>query len=165
MSTSFRCSTRESDPAQRAPFLVMELLVGCDLEQLVDRGGPLEPGRAVEYLRQAAIGLDKAHNFVDREGRLSPIVHRDLKPGNLFLSRRDDGSELVKILDFGIAKVLSSSKSLSGGIRGTPLYMAYEQAAQAPITPAADIWSFGLIAFFLLTGKPYWMAAQDRSTC
>ncbi len=91
-------------------------------------------------------------------------MHRDLKASNLFLTHYEDGTPLVKILDWGIAKVLSNSATMSGDLRGTPLYMAPEQLLQAPVTPATDIWDFGLIAFFLLTGHCYWMAAQRFGT-
>jgi serine/threonine-protein kinase len=76
------------------------------------------------------------------------------------LTRRDDGSALVKILDFGAAKVLSPSTHASGVIRGTPMYMASEQASGEPSSPATDIWALGLIAFFLLTRKSYWLTVE-----
>ena len=150
------------DVATGTPFLVMELLKGSDLQHLVEQHGPLEFSLALEYLRQVASGLDKAHGWKDRDGRAAPIVHRDLKPENLFLTYREDGSPLVKILDFGLAKVLSVSATLSSEVRGTPLYMAPEQLSQAPVTPATDIWAVGLVAFFLLTGKCYWLSAQNE---
>jgi serine/threonine-protein kinase len=150
------------DVATGTPFLVMELLKGLDLQHHVEQHGPLEFTLALEYLRQVASGLDKAHGWRDRDGRAAPIVHRDLKPENLFLTYREDGSPLVKILDFGLAKVLSVSATLSSEVRGTPLYMAPEQFSQAPVTPATDIWAVGLVAFFLLTGKSYWLSAQNE---
>ncbi len=143
------------------PFLVMELLKGKDLQHWVEQQGPLDATTTVEWLRQVASGLDKAHSWKDAEQRSSPIVHRDLKPENLYLTHRDDGTPLIKILDFGLAKVLSNSATLSNEIRGTPLYMAPEQLSQAPATPATDIWAIGLIAFFLLTGKCYWKSGQS----
>jgi eukaryotic-like serine/threonine-protein kinase len=143
------------------PFLVMELLKGNDLQHWVEQQGRLDATMAVEFLRQVALGLDKAHSWKDSEQRPAPIVHRDLKPENLYLTHRDDGSPLIKILDFGLAKVLSNSATLSNEIRGTPLYMAPEQLSQAPVTPATDIWAIGLIAFFLLTGKCYWKSGQS----
>jgi serine/threonine-protein kinase len=145
------------------PFLVMELLKGLDLQHHVEQHGPLDYATAIEYLRQVASGLDKAHGWRDRDGRAAPIVHRDLKPENLFLTYREDGTPLVKILDFGLAKVLSVSATLSSEVRGTPLYMAPEQFSQAPVTPAMDIWAFGLISFFFLTGKCYWLSARSES--
>jgi serine/threonine-protein kinase len=144
----------------------MELLEGQTLEQLVDARGSLPPHEVVNYLGQVASGLDKAHGYKTKEGVAQPIVHRDLKPENLFLARRDNGEPLVKILDFGIAKVLS--KDASRGTqqpKGTPLYMAPEQLSLTPITPATDLWALGLIAFRLLTGKSYWLSAnQEEST-
>ncbi len=149
------------DVATGVPFLVMELLKGQDLQHHIEQRGHLEPALTLEYLRQVASGLDKAHGWKDHDNRAAPIVHRDLKPENLFLTHREDGSPLVKILDFGLAKVLSVSATLSTEIKGTPLYMAPEQFCQAPVTPATDIWALGLIAFFFLTGKCYWLSGQD----
>jgi eukaryotic-like serine/threonine-protein kinase len=148
------------DDASQMPFLVMELLDGTDLEKLVERQGPLDANTAVAYLRQVASGLDKAHAFRDKDGAQRPIVHRDLKPENLFLTHRDSGEPLVKILDFGIAKVLGDATKASQDIKGTPLFMAYEQASGGRATPQTDIWALGLITYFLLTGKYYWRAAN-----
>src|SRR5262249_71076 len=82
-------------------------------------------------------------------------------PENLFHTRRDTGEPLIKILDFGIAKSLGESANVSQELRGTPLYMAPEQAAGEAITPHTDIWALGLIAFFLLTGQCYWKAPAN----
>src|SRR5262245_41262119 len=79
------------------PYLVMEMLSGEDLEHVLKRHGALDPHAAAKIALQAATGLAKAH--------AQGVVHRDIKPGNLFLSQRDSGELLVKILDFGIAKV------------------------------------------------------------
>jgi eukaryotic-like serine/threonine-protein kinase len=133
------------------PFLVMELLEGSDLEQFA--GGTPQPFESVlAWLRQIAVGLDKAHAL--------GIVHRDLKPENLFLTRRDDGSELVKILDFGIAKLVATSKDMTeaGTMLGTPGYMSPEQARGDldQLGPASDVWALGLIAYRLLSGRHYW---------
>ncbi len=149
------------DEQTSMPFLVMELLRGESLEALVLRQGPLSPAEAAATMQQVAIGLDRAHGHVAKDGTLQPIVHRDLKPENVFATRRDNGELLVKILDFGIAKVLSQGTKLSREVKGTPLYMAFEQAAGEAITPRTDVWAFGLIAFFLLAGKPYWRAGSD----
>ncbi|HYQ17512.1 MAG TPA: serine/threonine-protein kinase, partial [Polyangiaceae bacterium] len=89
------------DSASGNVFVVMELLRGSTLDDRVLDHGALSAVETVEYLRQIAAGLDKAHGHVDREGRPAPIVHRDLKPSNVFLTQRDDGRPLVKILDFG----------------------------------------------------------------
>jgi serine/threonine protein kinase len=133
-----------------APYLVMDLLEGIDLEQLSGEQ-PVEPETVVDWLGQIALPLDKAHRI--------GIVHRDLKPENLFLTRRDDGSPLIKILDFGIAKIAAESPSTtqSGQIFGTPFYMAPEQARGDPthIGPATDLYALGLIAYKLLTGAHY----------
>ncbi|HTA89831.1 MAG TPA: serine/threonine-protein kinase [Polyangiaceae bacterium] len=148
------------DEAAQMPFLAMELLVGDNLESLVGSSGPLSPNEVVTYFRQIASALDKAHGYVDKDGSARPIVHRDLKPENLFLFRREAGDPIIKILDFGIAKVLSDSTKMSQDVKGTPLYMAFEQAASGRITGQTDIWPLGLIAFFLLTGRCYWRSAN-----
>jgi serine/threonine-protein kinase len=109
----------------------------------------------VDYLGQIARALDKAHGL--------GIVHRDLKPENLFLERLPDGSNRVKILDFGVAKVRADEQgnpTLSGTLLGTPLYMAPEQAegSSERVGPGTDMWSIGLIAYRLLVGRDYWSA-------
>jgi serine/threonine-protein kinase len=146
------------DGVTSAVYLVMELLSGITLAELVKKNGPRPPSETAEYMRQIASGLDKAHTWLDRDGRPAPIIHRDLKPENIFLAKRDDGSPLIKILDFGTAKVLSQTTQISGVLLGTPQYMAYEQAAGEPLTAATDIWAFGLITFYLLTARSYWLA-------
>jgi len=132
-----------------APYVVMELLEGADLEQTAGHR-PQPPATVVAWLRQIARALDKAHGL--------GIVHRDLKPANLFLTRRDDGSPLVKILDFGIAKMLDGGlQTTTGELIGTPLFMAPEQArADVPPSGATDRYALGLITYQLLCGRPYW---------
>jgi eukaryotic-like serine/threonine-protein kinase len=145
-------------------FVVMELLRGVTLDERLAAHGALPAEEVAEYMRQVAVGLDKAHGYVDREGRPTPIIHRDLKPSNIFLTSRDDGQTLVKILDFGAAKVLSKSAKVSGLVHGTPLFMASEQALGEPSTAGTDIWALGLITFNLLTGSCYWLTAQRDGT-
>jgi serine/threonine-protein kinase len=133
------------------PFLVMELLDGADLETTTG-DTPAAPADAIDWLRQVSRGLTKAHD--------AGIVHRDLKPENLFLTRREDGTPLVKILDFGIAKTANEATALtaSDAFLGTPSYMAPEQTDSRgpPITHRADLFALGLIAFKLLVGRTYW---------
>jgi eukaryotic-like serine/threonine-protein kinase len=131
-------------------YLVMELLEGTDLDR-ASASGPQPPSVVVEWLRQTALGLDRAHQL--------GIVHRDLKPENLFLTHTEHGSPLVKILDFGIAKTMEDAPGTtqSGQLVGTPLFMSPEQArASGEIGPAADRYALGLIAYRLLTGIDYW---------
>ena len=148
------------DEATGLPFLVMELLEGESLDRHVAAHGPLAPAEAYRYLAQVAHGLDRAHGYVDREGRARPIIHRDLKPENLFLTRRETGEPIVKILDFGIAKVLGSTSGVSQEVKGTPLYMAHEQASGGAMSAKTDVWALGLITFYLLAGKVYWRSAS-----
>ncbi|HEU4410859.1 MAG TPA: protein kinase [Polyangiaceae bacterium] len=146
------------DEKHGVPFLAMELLRGATLRALVGKRGPLPAAQAVAIVRQVAKALDKAHGYVDREGRPAPIVHRDLKPENIFVTLRE-GAAVVKVLDFGIAKVLSENTEQSREMRGTPVFMACEQFTKGPITPRLDVWAIGLIVFYLLTGRKYWLSA------
>jgi len=148
------------DSGTQSPFLVMELLDGQTLAQRVDEQGPLSVDEALRVLRQVALGLDAAHGYREPGGREKPIVHRDLKPDNLFLANGRDGATTVKILDYGIAKVLGGSGSVSQDVRGTPLFMAVEQVTASALSPQTDIWAFGLIAFYALTGAHYWRSAR-----
>lgn len=146
------------DHASGSVFVVMDLLAGSTLADVLEQRGRFDAATTVEYVRQLCTGLEKAHTHVDRDGNLAPIVHRDLKPANVFVTRRDNGAPLLKILDFGTAKLLSSSAISSRIVRGTPQYMAPEQLAGERPTPATDIWSLGLMTFEMLTGRSYWLA-------
>jgi serine/threonine-protein kinase len=141
------------DPTTQRPFLVMEYLHGKDLAQYIaDTWGasaPIPTSQALLLLRQVASALDKVH--------AAGIVHRDLKPANLFLVTPDDGPPRIKIVDFGVAKLLRERSGSEGERIGTPLYMAPEQLVQgASLSPATDVWALALIAYELFVGAPYW---------
>ena len=131
------------------PYIVMEFLVGIEIGDLLKQRGRLPPAEVVTILQQVARALDKAHG--------KGIVHRDLKPENLYLVTRDDEPPVVKILDFGIAKVLESHDNASTRSAGTPLYMAPEQTQRSThIGPTTDVWALGLMTYAMLVGRPYW---------
>lgn len=135
-----------------SPYLVMEYLVGESLGRLLQREGPLPPVRAVGALLQVCRGLEIAH--------AAGIIHRDLKPDNLFLVRRTDGSDLIKILDFGVAKLQrdgDGATTRTGATLGTPFYMAPEQArGERQVDQRLDIYALGVILYELLSGqKPH----------
>ncbi|WP_437819678.1 serine/threonine-protein kinase [Sorangium sp. So ce1078] len=139
------------DEATGMPFLVMELLRGEELGERLTRAGRLPPAEVMTYLHQTALALERTH--------AASIVHRDLKPANLFLTQREDGSVRVKILDFGIAKLVADSATGAGATSslGTPIYMSPEQFhGDAKLTAAADIFALGMMAYTLLVGTPYW---------
>ena len=124
------------------PYLVMELVDGPSLAQVLG-GGPLDPGRAMDVVAQAAAGLDAAH----RAG----LVHRDIKPGNLLLG---PGGQ-VKITDFGISRAAGSATVTgTGELLGTPAYLAPERLAGQVATPASDLYSLGVLAWECLAGTP-----------
>jgi serine/threonine protein kinase len=131
------------------PYMVMELLQGMSLDRFVRRKRKLGTDEAVEILEQMLSALGAAH----RAG----VIHRDLKPGNVFLVEEPDGTRTVKLLDFGIAKVLESRGprplTVEGSILGTPAYMAPEQLQGKKVGPGADLYAVGVIAFQLLSGK------------
>ncbi len=130
------------------PYLVMEFLEGQDCGRLMRDLGALPVARAASIACQACRGLAVVH----RAG----AVHRDLKPENLFLTAAGDGSDLVKVLDFGIAKILpDEAPSLTGSaILGTCYYMAPEQAVRSHAVDArADIWSLGVVLYQMLSGQ------------
>ncbi|HEX6765965.1 MAG TPA: serine/threonine-protein kinase, partial [Polyangiaceae bacterium] len=140
------------------PFLVMELLKGQTLAEALEKRGRLAANDVVMLLHQGSLALDKTH--------AAGIVHRDLKPENLFITRRDDGSLRLKLLDFGIAKVVAqSSHAKTTRSFGTPLYMSPEQIrGDGDIGHRSDLYSLGQIAFSLLAGRPYWHPESERTT-
>ncbi|MBK8257053.1 MAG: serine/threonine protein kinase [Polyangiaceae bacterium] len=139
------------DEASQAPFIAMELLQGEDLGQRLKRVRRLTQAEALPYLQQVSLALDKTHAH--------GIVHRDLKPDNVFLTTREDGTTRIKILDFGVAKLVAESATSAGTTRslGTPLYMAPEQfRVGSRLLPAADIYALGMMTYTLLVGQAYW---------
>ena len=133
-------------------YYVMELLPGLSLDELLRQHGPLEPERVVHLLRQVCAALDEAH----RAG----LIHRDMKPANIFASQRGGVYDVAKLLDFGLVKEQrrpegDSTETESGGISGTPSYMAPEQALNYDqVDPRCDLYSLGAVAYHLLTGQP-----------
>ncbi len=131
------------------PYLVTELLRGQSLRSRLKSAGTLEIGETVQIAHDACMGLSAVHS--------TDVVHRDLKPENLFLSRREGDRLTCKLLDFGVAKLASSSSTAHGGIVGTVAYMAPEQILDSShVGPQADLYSLGAILFECLTGRvPY----------
>ena len=135
------------------PYMVMEYLEGSDLAKYVRQRGPLPIEEAVDHLLQACEALAEAH--------VAGIVHRDLKPANLFLTRRADGSNCVKVLDFGISKAslagdqpAAQNLTQTSSVLGTPGYMAPEQLRSSKhVDPRTDVWALGVILHELLTGR------------
>ncbi len=131
-------------------FLVMEYIEGESLDDVIRKSGALELPRVANIVRQVCYALAEAHDL--------GIVHRDLKPSNIYLSRKRDGSEEVKVLDFGIAKVLGEQQGMTrltqtGMIIGTPQYMSPEQVEGLPLDHRSDVYSLGIIMYELLTGE------------
>jgi serine/threonine protein kinase len=140
--------------ADGRPMMVMEMLEGQDLGDLIEHGGPQPVSVAIDYVLQACEAIAEAHS--------AGIVHRDLKPKNLFLTRTVDGRPLVKVLDFGISKIVEQAATNFSGMEltktteviGSPSYMSPEQLRSARYVDArTDIWALGVILYELLTGR------------
>lgn len=129
-----------------APYMIMEFLEGQDLEQVLKARGPLPIAEACSYMMQACEALVDAHDL--------EIVHRDIKPANLFLTYRINSEPIIKVLDFGIAKVNDGFQTKSSAGMGTLNYMPPEQLNNTKQVDArSDIWALGVTLFELLTGR------------
>jgi serine/threonine-protein kinase len=132
-------------------YMVMELLDGADLSTVLKTKGAVPYDVAVEYVLQACEAIAEAHSI--------GIIHRDLKPANLFVTKRADGSPVVKVIDFGISKMADPSEgenvelTKTDVMMGSPVYMAPEQMISArDVDVRADVWSLGVILYYLIMG-------------
>ncbi|MDA2935446.1 serine/threonine protein kinase [Acidobacteria bacterium AH-259-D05] len=132
-------------------YYVMELLEGLDLETLIDRFGPVSPGRAIYLLKQVCKSLAEAHH--------TGLIHRDVKPANVYTTRQGLEYDFIKVLDFGLVKGGGANSgdtrlTMAGTTTGTPAYMAPELAVgKENVDARADIYSLGCVAYWLLTGQ------------
>jgi serine/threonine-protein kinase len=131
-------------------YYVMEYLPGLSLQELVERHGPLPPGRAVYLLRQVCAALREAHAI--------GLIHRDIKPSNILACERGGVHDVAKLLDFGIVQDAGGAAvrlTQRGAVAGSPPYVSPEQAAgRDDLDGRSDIYSLGAVAYFLLTGRP-----------
>jgi len=139
-------------------YIVMELLSGETLRKRAEVRGRLSIAEVVVIVRQAARGLSAAHE--------AGIVHRDIKPNNLFMARQGS-AEVLKIIDFGIAKgdgIEASVDITASGLIGSPAYMSPEQARAESVDPRSDLWSLAVVAFRLLSGQEAFAAGNVPAT-
>ncbi|MFO0738738.1 MAG: serine/threonine-protein kinase [Labilithrix sp.] len=149
------------EAADGTPYIVMEYLHGANLDDLLERQGPMPIDRSVELTIQMCEALAEAHSF--------GIVHRDIKPANIFLAQRSAGTSIAKLLDFGISKAALTGEytdikldaQKTSVIMGTPYYMSPEQVRSTrDVDARADIWSLGVVLFELITGQQVWRAEE-----
>ncbi|MFW5698369.1 MAG: serine/threonine protein kinase [Planctomycetota bacterium] len=137
-------------------YYVMELLDGVDLECLVSDYGRQPAARVIPILRQICGSLEEAH--------AQGIIHRDVKPANIYLCRRGCELDQVKVLDFGLVRPIDLPEdqrlTTEGYIEGTPGYMSPEQIADETLTAQSDVYAFGCVAFWLLTGRSVFPRAK-----
>lgn len=141
------------------PYYVMEYLCGKSLKDLI----PLPLPMFLTLSRQICLGLQCAHQGINIDGKICPLVHRDIKPANILVIPDPILGQLVKILDFGIARFLNyaSTASTSRGFNGTLPYCSPEQLDGEKLDSRSDIYSLGVMMFEMLTGKKPWEPETD----
>lgn len=144
------------------PFLVMDLIEGTNLQEQILNYGPLSLSRFCEIFIQASDALAHAH----KRG----VIHRDIKPGNMILAASDDGKDFIRIVDFGIAKVIASDAlttqelTQTGDLVGSPLYMSPEQCLGTSLDARSDIYSLGCVMYEAITGKTPFLGPNSVQT-
>ncbi len=141
-------------------YYAMEYLDGINLQDLIDRFGPLTDGRVAKILDQLCSSLFEAHSM--------GLVHRDIKPANVMLNRRGGIPDFVKLLDFGLVRAVDEAKRGKGseGMAGTPLYMSPESIQTPDLVDArSDLYAVGAVGYFLLTGSPVFQASSFGDLC
>jgi len=141
-------------------YLAMEFIEGESLSEMLRSEGALELERAAEILRQTGEALQAAHDL--------GIVHRDLKPDNIMLARARDGTDVVKVVDFGIAKAMTGEEgqkvTKTGLVVGTPEYMSPEQLSGDVLNGRSDIYSLALVFFRMVAGALPFQAETTRAS-
>lgn len=146
-----RVTDYDLDPDD-VPFYAMEMLEGIGLNELI-RENPIPLARFLALMRQICLGLHAAHEGIEVDGQLCPVIHRDIKPSNIMLMQDPSLGEFVKVLDFGISKMLQEDSGQTSTYMGTMVYSSPEQMEGRELTARSDIYSLGVMAYEMLTGE------------
>lgn len=145
----------------QAPFYVMEFLEGESLSEII-QFHKLTILQFLNFTRQICLAMETAHNGIFFEGEICPIIHRDIKPSNIYVTEDQEKGELIKVLDFGIAKLLQNESVANQSFMGTPKYCSPEQIQGEELDNRSDIYSFGILMYEMLTKKMPWQI-EDNS--
>ncbi|NJN48639.1 MAG: serine/threonine protein kinase [Alkalinema sp. RL_2_19] len=146
-----RVTDYDLDPDD-VPFYAMEFLEGQGLNEII-REKPIPLARFLSLTRQICLGLHAAHEGIEVDGQLCPIIHRDIKPSNIMLMQDPSLGEFVKVLDFGISKLLQEDCGQTSTYMGTMVYSSPEQMEGRELTARSDIYSLGVMTYEMLTGE------------
>ncbi|WP_017294932.1 serine/threonine-protein kinase [Geminocystis herdmanii] len=139
----------------KVPFYVMEYLNGENLDDFIEIHN-VSILQFLDFASQMCRAMETAHNGIFFEGEICPVIHRDLKPSNIFLIEDETGKQILKILDFGIAKLITDDKGDTEAFMGTPRYCSPEQIQGQDLDNRSDIYSLGMVMYFILAKKYPW---------
>lgn len=140
---------------QKVPFYVMEFLEGENLDDMIEVHDISLP-QFFDFICQICRAMETAHNGIFFEGEIYPVIHRDLKPSNVFIIEDDTGKQIIKVLDFGIAKLVKDDPIDTENFMGTPKYCSPEQLQGKDLDNRSDIYSLGMIMYLMLCKKLPW---------
>lgn len=144
----------------KVPFYVMEYLNGENLSEIINIHD-ISLTQFFEFARQICRAMETAHNGIFFEGEISPVIHRDIKPSNVFVIEDIDGKQHIKVLDFGIAKLVKNEVGEEENFMGTPRYCSPEQLQGKNLDNRSDIYSLGMIMYLMLSKKYPWDLEMD----